>query len=234
MKLRSKQINFNIFFLAAFLILLVLAADTKSQNNRRLPTPTPTPRSVAEIVSRADDIPSGNQVISPQNNDVQPGNLEDKIDDVGKRIKEIGKRVNTLESTKENEYDQTQKRLLLNLDILSRSEQRAEALRKQYFDMIEKENQIRSKLDQLESDMRPETIERSILFAGSLRPEELREQRKKTLERERTNLNSLLDEITANKGNLQLSVEKADQLVDKLRLKLEKEIDEALTDKDDN
>jgi septal ring factor EnvC (AmiA/AmiB activator) len=233
MKLRSNEIGFGVSFAAAFLMLLILATDMKSQTTRRQPTPTPTPRNVAEIVSRADDIPSGNQIINPQNNGNQSGNLEDKVDDVGKRIKELGKRVNTLESTKENEYDQTQKRLLLNLDILSRSEQRAEALRKQYFDMIEKENQIRSKLDQLESDLRPETIERSILFAGSLRPEELREQRKKTIEREQANLNSLLDEITANKGNLQASVEKADQLVDKLRLKLEKEIDEALTDKDD-
>ncbi len=235
MKLGNSYFGFAIFLVFVFVVILVSPMNIKSQNPRRQPTPTPVPRNdIPQIISRADDFPSGDQVISPQNSGVQTGNLDEKIDDVGKRIKELGRRVNTLESTKENEYDQTQKRLLLNLDILSRSEQRAEGLRKQYFDMIEKENHIRSRLDQLESDLRPEVIERAVTFAGSLRPEELRDQRKKTLERERINLNSLLDEIITNKGNLQVSVDKADQLVEKLRLKLEKEIDEALSDEEVN
>lgn len=234
MKLRNNRFCFSAVILMAFWVILALPSIANSQNTRRQATPTPTPRNVPEIISRADDFPNGNQIVLQQNQDNQSGNLEEKIDDVGKRIKELGKRVNTLEATKDNEYDQMQKRLLLNLDILSRSEQRSEALRKQMFDMIEKENQIRSRLDQLETDLRPEIIERTVTFAGSLRPEELRDQRKKMLERERTNLQSLLGEITANKGNLQISVEKSDQLVEKLRFKLEKEIDEPLSDKEDN
>lgn len=230
MRLRNRFDGFVVVFAAAFALLLTFSSNVMSQNSR----PQPTPRNVAEIISRADDIPSGNQITIPQNPVNQTGKLEEKVDDVGNRIRELGKRVNTLESARDNQYDQTQKRLLLNLDILSRSEQRADALRKQYFDMIEKENQIRSKLDQLETDLRPEIIERAVSFAGSLRPEELRDMRKKTLELERTNLQALLDEITANKRNLQVSVEKADQLVEKLRFKLEKEIDEALSDSEDN
>ena len=67
-------------------------------------------------------------------------------------------------------------------------------------------------------------------FAGSLRPEELRNMRRKNLEIERTNLQSLLTEIQRTKANLDQNVQRADILVEKLRNKLEKEIDDALVD----
>jgi hypothetical protein len=88
-------------------------------------------------------------------------------------------------------------------------------------------------LDLIEVDIRPESIERSVAFAGTLRPEELRNIRKKNLEVERTNLQSLLGEIQRTKTSLELNVQKADILVDKLRLKVEKEIDAALIDDPD-
>jgi len=69
-----------------------------------------------------------------------------------------------------------------------------------------------------------------VAFAGSLRPEELRNMRRKNLEIERTNLQSLLTEIQRTKANLDQNVQRADILVEKLRNKLEKEIDDALVD----
>jgi hypothetical protein len=119
---------------------------------------------------------------------------------------------------------------MLNLDILTRAEQRAETLRKQLFEMIDKENQIKTRLDQIENDIRPEMLERSVAFAGSLRPEELRDNRRKNLEVDRNNLQKLLTEIQNTKSSLELNVQKADTLVEKLRFRLEKEIDKALAD----
>jgi predicted nucleic acid-binding Zn-ribbon protein len=118
----------------------------------------------------------------------------------------------------------------LNLDILTKAEQRVESLRKQSFEMTDKENAIRTKLEQIESDLRPESIERNIAFVGSLRPEELRTARKKSLESERTNLQNALTEIQRTRTNLDLNVQKADFLVERLRVKLEAEIDSALED----
>ncbi|MEZ5425650.1 MAG: hypothetical protein R2747_05250 [Pyrinomonadaceae bacterium] len=208
--------------------------QTKAQNSR--PTPTPTPET-PQIISRADDYPDNSRIITQPGQVLPEGqnsNLEEKINNYETRIKELGKRVNTLESTKENEYDRKQRRLLLNLDILSKAEQRAESLRKQLFDLIEKESDIKLKLDQLENNLRPEMIDRTVAFAGTMRPEELRETRRKNLENEKRNLQDLLTEITSNKNNLQVNVQKADELVEKLRVKLEKEIDEALADEEDN
>ncbi len=232
----SNQIKFGF---SAFLILLsIFCVNTNAQTTRSTntskPAATPTPnREVPEIISRADDVPNSDQIIVqpiefPQN---PRGQTDDNLEN---RIKQLNERVNTLESTKENQYDQKQKRLLLNLDILSRAEQRADALRKQLFDLIERENEIQTKLDQLSNNLRPEAIERSVSLAGSLRPEELREQRKRSLEIEKTNLTNLLTEVVNNKTNLQQNVQRAATLVDKLRLKLEKDIDDALADDKDN
>ena len=38
--------------------------------------------------------------------------------------------------------------------------------------MVDKENTIRARLDQIEVDIRPEMIERSVAVVGTLRPEE--------------------------------------------------------------
>ena len=220
--------------IACFILVLSFSVRSQTTGRSTSATPTPTPRNeVPEVVSRADDFPVERRVVVPQSSNELNGHVEAKVDVIGDRIKELGKRVNTLESTKENEYDKTQKRLLLNLDILSRSEQRAEALRKLLFETMERENQIRSRLDTLESELRPEMIERSVAFAGSLRPEEIRAQRRKSLESEKANLQKFLEELSISKNNLQTSVEKADILVEKLRTKLEKEIDEAISDTED-
>jgi septal ring factor EnvC (AmiA/AmiB activator) len=147
-------------------------------------------------------------------------------------IDELRQRIRLLESDRKKDPDQKQKRLLLNLDILTRSEQRSESLRKQLFDMIEKEGTIQAKLDTLEFDLRPEIIERTTSLSGSLRPEEVRESRRKSLAAEKTRLQSLLAEVQKNKANLELNIQKADELVERLRVKMEKEIDKALTDDD--
>jgi len=185
------------------------------------------------IISRAEDIPSENQPVVTEVAQPLTETVDDKIDASDKRIKELTTRIKSLESTQKNEYDEKQKRLLLNLDILSRAEQRAESLRKQLFEIIEKESTVKSRLDQLTYDLRSENIERSAALAGSLRPEEIRDQRKKSLDAERKNSDALLTQIQNNRAVLELSVQKADLLVEKVRTKLEKEIDDALTT-DDN
>jgi predicted nucleic acid-binding Zn-ribbon protein len=118
----------------------------------------------------------------------------------------------------------------LNLDILTRAEQRSESLRKQVFELLEKESSIKTKLDSLEYDLRPESIDRTTAIVGSLRPEEIRASRKKSLESERTNLQNLLTEIQRTKTRLDMDLQRSDALVERLRNKFEKEIDTALDD----
>ena len=182
----------------------------------------------AEIISRADDYV---EVPRPA---VKPAEKEEvKPDNSSALIKELYERIKKLEDGQKSTYDDKQKRLLLNLDILTRAEQRSESLRKQNFEMIEKENSVKSRLEQIEIDIRPESINRTLQMAGSMKPEEIRESRRKSLEAERGNLNSLLVEIQSTRANINLNLQKANEMVEKLRNKLEKDIDESFL-KDDN
>lgn len=241
MKSKIKSLS---FLTAAILFsLFVSVADASAQTARRRKTrpqtvasPTPT-QTTPSVVSRSDEYLDGNQIVlggNPQPEStseiVPPQPTADNSVEMETRIKELNARIKSLESSGKNQYDEKQKRLLLNLDILSRAEQRAESLRKQLFEMIEKESGVRTRLEQITFDARPETIERSTAFVGSLRPEEIREQRRKSLEAEKRNLESLMTQIQSSRARLEANVEQADFLVERVRFKLDKEIDNALAD----
>lgn len=216
-------------FLTLFFLMGLSSAFAQNTRVRAKPLATPPPTlSGAEIISRAIDDSTAPIVTRP---DGRPADQTET--NSATELKELRDRIKLLEGVgKRNESDEKQKRLMLNLDILTRAEQRSESLRKQHFEMIEKENTISARLEQIEVDMRPEMINRALQLGGSLRPEEIREARRKSLMAERTNLQSLLVDIQTNKTSLQINLQKSEQMVEKLRLKLEKEIDDSIL-KDD-
>lgn len=224
----------NLLLVASAVVFcaFVSVMDVNAQISQ--PTATPTPMGDVVIISRDDDFPDTNRVLTEPSNETEMRSLEEKVANFNLRMKELNKRVNSIESSKDSEYDAKQKRLLLNLDILSKAESRAENLRRQLIELVEKENEIKSKLDTLEYQIRPEMIERTVALTGSLRPEELREIRKKGLQSEQTNMQNLLVQIQTNKTDLEVNVRKADLLVEKLRRTLEVEIDKALADEDED
>jgi hypothetical protein len=241
MNLKISQLKISGLFLMTVIVLSGVffnEADAqsprKTKTGKARPIVQPTPPINAEIVSRDADYTAQTQVVQPESNNVQTTVTEDNSQDPENRIAELNERIQKLESQLKSNSDDKQKRLLMNLDILTRAEQRAETLRKQMFEMVEKESQIQTKLDQINNDIRPEVIERQVAFAGSLRPEDLRENRRKTLEVDKKNLQTLLNDIQTVRSNLEVNVQKADLLVQKLRDKIEKEIDSSLEDKPEN
>lgn len=205
----------------------------KTGNARPVATPTPT-RTGPEVISRADQfIDENGRVVTPEETTVPVTTETSGEVRSGSSVEDLDQRIRSLESNRQSDTDEKQRRLALNLDILTKAEQRVESLRKQYFDMIEKEGTIQERLDTIDLDIRPDSIERNVAFAGSLRPEVLREARQKTLAAERTKLQTLLAEVQKNKANLDVNIQRADSLVERLRVKLEKEIDEALSDGED-
>lgn len=228
--LMMKQDNRLFFLLFLVLAVFMLDIDANAQTRRKrvpkaVPAASPTPSGEPLIISRAEDFPDENLPRIVPEPTPTAGNTADSSE---RTIEELANRIKNLETSRQKDPDVTQKRLLLNLDILTRSEQRAETLRKQLWDMIERESGIRTKINQIEFDVRPEMIERTISMSGSLRPEELRAMRKKSLDSEKTNLENLLLEVQKTKTSLEQSLLKADDMVDRLRAKLEKEIDAAI------
>ncbi len=227
-----RTIGFVVF---AALFVGILSVDGFSQGTRRKRTPTTTtvPAATsgeAQIISRAEDFPDTDTILVPK---PETKKTPDPVSDPGetfKTIAELRSRVTGLESSKKEDQDEKQKRLLLNLDILTRAEQRSESLRKQLFEMVEKESTIKTKLDIIEINIRPEAIEREVAHAGTMRPEDLRALKKKQLEIERTSLQSILAEIQKTRIVLDQNLQRSELMVEKLRVRLEKEIDSALAD----
>jgi hypothetical protein len=128
--------------------------------------------------------------------------------------------------------DERQKRIAQNLDLLSRTEQRAEVMRKQLIELTEKETTFKNRLVQIDEDMRPDSIDRSVMLVGSIgstRTSDLRETRRRILDNERKGVESLYNQTAGARARLEEDVRQADALVARLRMRLlpliEKEID---------
>lgn len=219
--------------LLLFVAFVVSVPDATGQGTRRKRTPAssaPTvPAGEVQIISRASDFPATDPGLQTPA-EKKPEAAAASEDETSKSITELKNRIAGLESTSKKDPDDKQKRLLLNLDILNRAEQRSEALRKQLFEMIEKESSIKSRIDVIEMNMRPEAIDREVALSGSLRPEDLRALKRKQFELERANLQSVLTEVQKTKATLEQNLQRSEAMVEKVRVKLEKEIDSALAD----
>jgi DNA repair exonuclease SbcCD ATPase subunit len=157
------------------------------------------------------------------------GLLRKSLQTLNARLSEISGKIGAPDSKESDPKDQ-QSRISRNLELLSRAEQRAEVLRKQYIELIEKEASFRSRLVQIDEDLRPESIERGISpLQGTTRTPELREVRRRVLENERRATESLLIQVSQSRLRLDDDVKQADAIVSRLRQRLlpllEKEID---------
>ena len=196
-------------------------AQTRRKKPRPLATPVPT-LADAQIISQAGDQSDPNQA------QPQPTDPQKKPSVTSTRLTDLDGRVKKLENGgTPTDPDAKQKRLLLNLDILNRAELRADNLRKQVFEMIDKQNAIEKRLDDIAYAIQPEVIERELQMAGSMHPEDVRENRRKQLAAEQANQQALLSQVQTTRASLEASLAKADDMVEKLRTKLEKDINDS-------
>ena len=86
-------------------------------------------------------------------------------------------------------------------------------MRRQLLELIEKETAYRTRMMQLDEDMRPENIDRSLSGIGTTRTSDLRDVRRRQLDNERRGVESLLNQTSASRARLELDVKDADTLV---------------------
>ena len=85
-----------------------------------------------------------------------------------------------------------------------------EGLRSQLSDVQKKETELQARIKQLDEDMRPESLERFFALNGSTRPEELREQRRRQLESEKTRVQAQLDQLAQSRVRLETAIATAE------------------------
>jgi len=70
--------------------------------------------------------------------------------------------------------------------------------------------EMQARDEQLEEDLKPENIERSVAGIGSTHPERLREQRQRQLEIARARVRAQLDELDRSRTRLETAIAEAD------------------------
>lgn len=110
-----------------------------------------------------------------------------------------------------------QQKLVLGMELLTRTELRVANFQKAQIELTEKLNASRSRLAQVEIDLRPRNINNSTVFEGTTETEELRENRKQRLQSERTSLTQLLNTIQTNLTETGDNLREAQMLADRLR-----------------
>jgi hypothetical protein len=143
--------------------------------------------------------------------------LRKSLQTLNARLREISDKVLAPDANQSGSANDKQNPIALNLALLTQAEQRAELLRKQLLDLIEKETSLKSRLVQIDEDMRPESIERALNPYGTTRTAELRDARRRALESDRRGFESLLNLTTQSRLRLEDDVKQADLLVFKLR-----------------
>jgi hypothetical protein len=161
-------------------------------------------------------LPAGANSIDTVANELEL--LRKSLQTLNARLREISEKV--LAPGSGAAGDNKQDRLARSLDLLTRTEQRAEVLRKQLFELMEKETSLRTRLVQIDEEMRPESIERTMNLVGTTRTAEIRDTRRRVLDNERKGVESLLIQTGQSRLRLDEDVKQADALVYKIRQRL--------------
>ena len=197
------------------------------RSNTQTPIVTPTPSTEPQIISTAEQQAAEAAADAGQTTTTtrrtgrrraaEP--VEEEGETVRRTVSDLSAQVTKL-SEKLSQMEQ-QQRTLVDLERLSRAEQRAEALRAQLQAAQEKETNLSAQLEQIDFDLRPENIERTVSTFGSTHPEDARAARRRGLENQKTMLRAQLDTIQNGRLRLESAIATADAEVDRLRKRID-------------
>ncbi len=110
-----------------------------------------------------------------------------------------------------------QQKLVLGMELLTRTQIRVTNFHKAQIELTEKLNATRTRLSQVETDLRPRNLNNSTAFEGTTETQELRDSRQSKLQSERTSLTALLLSIQGNLAETNDNLKDAEALADRLR-----------------
>jgi chromosome segregation ATPase len=211
---KSAIILFATVFLAGFLFIDSSAQKRRRKTRRRPSAPQITNPEIYQ--PPANDNSNSNATDSANVNATQP--TEDP-DSIKKTIRGLSDQVDRL-NQKLGQVEQSQQSMV-DLERLSRAEQRSAQLRSELRDVQQKKGDLEAHLEDVEYALKPENIERATAGYGTTRPEDVREQRRKQLASERDRVRKQLAEFQASEDRLQQAIATSDAEVDRLQKKLD-------------
>jgi hypothetical protein len=123
-----------------------------------------------------------------------------------------------------------QQKLIVGMQLLVQAEQRAATLQRHQIELVEKEGTLRARLAQVETDLNPQMIDRSVAFEGTTQTPEIKENKRRALQSERTSLMGVLQQLQRDLTEASSSVREAQALVYRLRRTFLPQIERELAD----
>ena len=93
---------------------------------------------------------------------------------------------------------------------LAAAEQRIEGLRERLREVADKEARLQERARQIEEDLKPENVERSVATVGTTDARALRDRRREQLEREKAGVEEQLRSLSASRASLESSIAAAE------------------------
>jgi len=216
----SKSIRrFAVIVLAICLIGLFLVDSSAQKRRRKSRTRRPsTPRITNPAIyeppanDNANDNSNSSGSAATTNANADPEAMKQTIRDLSSQVNQLNTKISSMEQSQ---------RTLVDLERLSRAEQRSADLWKQLREVEGQQSDLQSRLEEIDYNLRPENIDRAVAGFGSMRPEELREQRRKSLENEKLRIQKQLDQLAADHSRLEMAIAGADADVERIRKRLD-------------
>lgn len=217
----------------SFCLMDADAQTPKKRRSRRVAKPvitnpaiTPADEQTAtesgdRIISTADETPDAQADETTQTPEGKPKKGKSTAkpaadeEDMQRTINNLSNQVNKL-NDKLGQMQETDQ-ALMDMERLSRAEQRAENLRSQQVEVESKLADLQSRLEDTEYLMKPENIEREMAVYGSTRPEVARETRRRKLESDRNRILAQIKILETSRTRLESATATADAEVDRSR-----------------
>ena len=207
--------------LAVFVIAGVFLVDSSAQRRRhrrrssapRITNPAiyqPSPTDNAN--ANSSDAQNSNENTNTQTNSQSPDEMKQTIRTLSSQVDKLTNKINQMEESQ---------RSLVDLERLSRAEQRATSLRTELRDVQAKETELQAHAEEIDYALKPENIERTVAVYGTTHPEEAREQRRRQLEAEKDRTRKQLEVLASSRTHLEQAIAAADVEVEKLRKRID-------------
>ena len=230
--MQSRSIRYIALLLAVLIGVSVCSIETDAQRRRkrrvrRATRPVITNPAIAppgseqdggseRIISTADENPADTNETGSQAKKKKSGeaNMQQTIDALSNQVNRLNDKLSQMQ---ENE------RSLIDMERLTRAEQRAESVRAQILDTESKLADLQARMDQVDYSLKPENIDRSIAGYGTVHPEEARDSRRRQLENEKVRLQAQITLLENSRTRLQASLSTAEAEVDLLRRRMDQQ-----------
>ena len=164
---------------------------------------------------------AGQNAAGPDQLTTEVAGLRKSLQTLNTRLEAISEELLAPPRKNEENSVETVRKVATSLDLLTHAEERAEVLRKQLLDLVDKETTYRMRMAQFDEDLRPENVANSMAGVGSgTRAPEMRDTRLRVLQNEKRGVENLLNLTIQGRMRLEEDVRQADVLVTKLRQRL--------------